>query len=34
MRHGQTSFNSQHKIQGWRDFPLILLGIKQVEIAA
>ena len=29
MRHGQTLFNLQHKIQGWCDAPLTQLGIKQ-----
>lgn len=31
MRHGQTLFNLQHKIQGWCDSPLTELGIKQAE---
>lgn len=29
VRHGQTLFNVQHKIQGWCDSPLTELGIKQ-----
>lgn len=33
MRHGQTLFNQQHKIQGWCDSPLTDLGIKQAQIA-
>lgn len=33
MRHGQTLFNLQHKIQGWCDAPLTPLGIKQAEVA-
>jgi probable phosphoglycerate mutase len=33
MRHGQTLFNLQHKIQGWCDSPLTEVGIKQCEIA-
>jgi len=33
MRHGQTLFNLQHKIQGWCDAPLTELGIKQAEVA-
>ena len=33
MRHGQTLFNVQHKIQGWCDAPLTELGIKQAKIA-
>lgn len=28
MRHGQTLFNVQHKIQGWCDSPLTELGRK------
>ena len=31
MRHGQTLFNLQHKIQGWCDAPLTELGVKQAE---
>ena len=34
MRHGQTLFNLQHKIQGWCDAPLTEIGIKQAEVAA
>lgn len=34
MRHGQTLFNVEHKIQGWCDSPLTKLGIKQAEIAS
>ena len=33
MRHGQTLFNLQHKIQGWCDAPLTELGIKQAQVA-
>lgn len=33
MRHGQTLFNLQHKIQGWCDAPLTELGIKQAREA-
>ena len=33
MRHGQTLFNVQHKIQGWCDAPLTELGMKQAKIA-
>ena len=29
MRHGQTLFNVEHKIQGWCDSPLTEQGIKQ-----
>ena len=32
MRHGQTLFNLQHKIQGWCDSPLTELGIKQAKV--
>ena len=34
MRHGQTLFNIQHKIQGWCDAPLTEVGIKQAKVAA
>lgn len=33
MRHGQTLFNLQHKIQGWCDSPLTELGQKQAQVA-
>lgn len=33
MRHGQTLFNLEHKIQGWCDSPLTELGINQTKIA-
>lgn len=33
MRHGETLFNSQHKIQGWCDSPLTELGKKQANAA-
>ena len=33
MRHGQTLFNVQHKIQGWCDAPLTDLGIRQALAA-
>lgn len=29
MRHGETLFNVQHKIQGWCDSPLTLTGQQQ-----
>ncbi len=29
MRHGETLFNVQHRIQGWCDSPLTAKGIKQ-----
>lgn len=31
VRHGQTLFNVQHKIQGFCDSPLTELGIKEAE---
>ena len=34
MRHGETLFNQQHKIQGWSDSPLTDLGILQAKKAA
>lgn len=34
MRHGQTLFNVEHKIQGWCDSPLTDLGIKQAQAAS
>lgn len=33
MRHGQTLFNVEHKIQGWCDSPLTPLGIAQAKVA-
>lgn len=33
MRHGQTIFNLQKKIQGWCDAPLTPLGIEQAKVA-
>lgn len=33
MRHGQTLFNQRHKIQGWCDSPLSVLGIEQAKVA-
>lgn len=33
MRHGETLFNQQSKIQGWCDSPLTAKGIKQAQIA-
>ena len=29
MRHGQTMFNEQKRIQGWCDSPLTELGKRQ-----
>lgn len=31
MRHGETLFNVQHKIQGWCDSPLTAKGIAQAQ---
>ncbi len=33
MRHGETLFNVQKKIQGWSDSPLTELGIAQAKAA-
>lgn len=33
MRHGETEFNKQHKIQGWCDSPLTEFGRQQAQIA-
>ena len=33
MRHGETLFNKQKKIQGWCDAPLTELGIEQAKHA-
>lgn len=33
MRHGETLFNQQKKIQGWCDSPLTELGKQQARIA-
>lgn len=33
MRHGETLFNQQKKIQGWCDSPLTEKGIKQATIS-
>ncbi len=33
MRHGQTLFNVQQRIQGWCDSPLTELGIQQAKKA-
>ncbi|GAA0340622.1 hypothetical protein GCM10008931_35480 [Oceanobacillus oncorhynchi subsp. oncorhynchi] len=34
MRHGETLFNQQKKIQGWCDSPLTEKGMNQAKIAA
>ena len=31
MRHGETMFNAQHRIQGWCDSPLTEHGIEQAR---
>lgn len=33
IRHGQTRFNLQKKIQGFCDSPLTVLGIQQAQVA-
>lgn len=33
MRHGETLFNQQKKIQGWCDSPLTSKGERQAIIA-
>ncbi|MGT2755863.1 histidine phosphatase family protein [Streptococcus ovuberis] len=33
MRHGETLFNTQKRVQGWSDSPLTELGIAQAEAA-
>lgn len=33
MRHGQTLFNVQKRIQGWCDSPLTATGIHQAQVA-
>ncbi|EMB74424.1 phosphoglycerate mutase-like protein [Streptococcus mutans 15VF2] len=33
MRHGQTLFNVQKRIQGWSDSPLTEVGIEQAKQA-
>lgn len=33
MRHGQTLFNLNKKIQGWCDSPLTALGVYQAQVA-
>ncbi len=33
MRHGETQFNLQHRIQGWCDSPLTQKGIQQAKRA-
>lgn len=33
VRHGQTLFNVQHKIQGFCDSPLTKIGIEQAKVA-
>ncbi|WP_125760453.1 histidine phosphatase family protein [Companilactobacillus hulinensis] len=32
MRHGQTLFNEQHRIQGWSDSPLTQKGIDDAKL--
>lgn len=34
MRHGETLFNTQKRVQGWCDSPLTEVGIQQAGLAA
>lgn len=31
MRHGQTQFNAEGRVQGWKDSPLTEEGVRQAE---
>ncbi len=31
VRHGETEWNTQRRIQGWADSPLTSLGLAQAE---
>lgn len=33
VRHGQTVFNTEHRMQGWSDSPLTGLGMEQIAAA-
>ena len=33
MRHGETKYNVELRVQGWSDSPLTNKGIKQAEVA-
>ena len=33
MRHGETKYNVELRVQGWSDSPLTYKGIKQAEVA-
>ena len=33
LRHGQTEFNLQHRVQGRCDSPLTPLGVEQARAA-
>ena len=33
VRHGQTVFNTEHRMQGWSDSPLTDLGMEQIAAA-
>lgn len=33
MRHGETEFNLENRVQGWCDSPLTEKGIRQAELA-
>ena len=32
IRHGETQWNAEKRLQGWRDIPLSSVGIKQAEV--
>lgn len=34
VRHGETDFNKQRRIQGWLDIPLNELGLSQASLAS
>lgn len=34
VRHGETQYNVEHRLQGWADIPLNEQGLKQAELVA
>lgn len=34
VRHGQTQYNTEHRMQGWSDSPLTELGMEQIGTVA